>query len=157
VVDAASLDHVHQVIAWIPMLDSDERPAAVEASAMFRASRVPQLWDGARRLGVEVGRSVGAPGWTAWDIYLFYEPGAEWTEAGLPRPAAWLAQAGGRVVAGIGTLPARGDQAALLEPLKGSAVVAGDRGDLPRLLTEVAGRFAAVQETRTVIPSLPAR
>jgi hypothetical protein len=134
---------VHQAIAWIPMLDSDERPAAARASEMFHAARVPQFWDGQQRLGVEVARSVGAPGWTAWDIYLFYEPGAEWTDAGLPRPAAWLAQAGGRVVAGIGTLPAVGDQAALLEPLKGSAVVVGERTDLPRLLAEVAGRFGA--------------
>ena len=139
-VDAPSLDRVHQVIAWIPMLDSDERPAAVQASAMFRAARVPQFWDGTRRLGVEVARSVGAPGWTAWDIYLFHEPGAEWTDAGLPPPAAWLAQAGGRVVAGIGTLPARGEQAALLDALKGSAVVAGEQVELPRLLAEVAGR-----------------
>ena len=147
--EAPAHDGVHQVIAWIPMLDSDERPAAVEVSAMFRAARVPQLWDGARRLGAEVGRSVGAPGWTAWDIYLFYDPGAEWTDAGMPPPSAWLAQAGGVLVAGIGTLPAVGDQAALPERLEGHAVVAGQHGDLQRLLAEVAGRFGAAAKAES--------
>lgn len=144
--DAPRLDGVHQIVVWIPMLDSDERPAAVEASAMFRAARVPQFWDGTRRLGEEVGRSVGAPGWTAWDIYLFYDRGARWTDAGLPGPAAWLAQAGGRVVAGIGTLPAVGEQAALLDRLKGSAVIVGEQAELARLLGEVAGRFGAANK-----------
>lgn len=141
--DQPALDGMHQVIVWIPMLDSDERPAAARASEMFEPAGVPQLWDGAQRLGKEVGRSVGAAPWIAWDIYLFYDEGAEWTAAGLPRPAAVLGQAGGKVVAGIGTLPPRGDQSALPEWLKGRAVVVGAHADLPRLLAEVAGRFGA--------------
>jgi hypothetical protein len=144
-VDEPALDGVHQLVVWIPMLDSDERPAAVEVSAMFRDA-VPQFWDGAQLLGKEVARSVGAPSWVAWDVYLFYGPGAEWTDAGLPPPAAALAQAGtgegGGVVATIGTLPARGNQTWIPSRLAGRVVMAGTYEELPALLGEVARRFA---------------
>jgi hypothetical protein len=80
------------------MLDADELPSALTASAAFRDVAVPQFWDGGKLLGNEVARSLGAGGWTAWDIYLFYPPGAEWTDAGIPAPEATLAQAGGVLV-----------------------------------------------------------
>jgi hypothetical protein len=148
VVDPPALDGVRQLVVWIPMLDSDERPAADAVSAMFRDAGLPQFWDGSQLLGKEVGRSVGAPDWIAWDIYLFYRPGAEWTDAGLPPPAAALAQAGngqgeGGVVAALGTLPARGDQSRLPSWLAGRAVMAGSYDELPALLAVVARAFAA--------------
>ena len=129
------------------MLDSDERPAADEASALFRGGGTAQFWDGARLLGEEVARSIGVHEWIAWDIYLFYGPGAEWTDAGLPVPAAALAQAGnasgGGVIATRGTLPPRGDQAGLPAMLRERAVLAGAYAELPDLLAQVAGRFSA--------------
>jgi hypothetical protein len=146
VVDAPALDGVHQVVVWIPMLDSDEREAADRVSAMFGDAAVPQFWDGGQLLGKEVASSLGIADWVAWDVYLFYRPGAAWTEAGLPPPAAALAQAsserGGGVVAATGTLPPRGDQAGLPDRLRGRAVMAGSYAELPRLLEEVALRFA---------------
>lgn len=85
----------------------------------------------------------------AWDVYLFYPPGAEWTDAGLPPPAAALGQSGnqhgGGVIAALGTLPARGDQARLPDELRGRAVMAGDYTELPALLAKVARRFAPRQ------------
>ncbi len=128
------------------MLDSDERAAADEASTIFGEAGLRQFWDGNQLLGKEVARSVGVPRWVAWDVYLFYRAGAEWTEAGLPPPAAALAQAGnelgGGVIAARGTLPARGDQAGLPALLEGRAVVAGPYSELPVLLSEVARRFS---------------
>jgi hypothetical protein len=84
------------------MLDADELPSALTASAAFRDVAVPQFWDGGKLFGDEVARSLGASGWTAWDIYLFYPPGAEWTDAGIPAPEAALAQAGGVLVGSKG-------------------------------------------------------
>ena len=143
-----SLDGMHQLIVWIPMLDSDERPAADEASAMFADSAVPQFWDGTQLLGKEVARSVGVPEWVAWDVYLFYGPGAEWTDAGLPPPAAALAQSGtergGGVIAANGTLPPRGDQELLPPMLRERAVMVGAYAELPELLSQVARRFSTV-------------
>ncbi len=130
------------IVVWIPMLDADELPAAVEASHRFRYLPVPQFWDGSQNLGKEVGRSVGADGWIAWDVYLFYPPGAEWTDAGLPAPAAALAQAGGVVVGTKGTLPPAGDQTRLVERMRGHADVVGEQSNLDALLAQVAGSFA---------------
>jgi hypothetical protein len=130
------------IVVWIPMLDADELPAADEASARFRDLAVPQFWDGSMKLGKEVGRSVGADNWTAWDIYLFYPPGAEWTDAGLPPPEAALAQAGGAVVGTKGTLPPSGDQSRLLKRMRGHADVVGEQSNLDALLSQVAEPFA---------------
>ena len=124
------------------MLDGDELPAAVEASVRFHGRPVPQFWDGAKKLGQEVGRSIGAPEWTAWDVYLFYPPGAEWTEDGLPPPAAALAQAGGVVVGTRGTLPPAGDQSRVPKRMLGRVDVVGEQSNLEDLLRQVAEPFA---------------
>ena len=123
------------------MLDADELPAAVEASARLDRP-VPQFWDGTKKLGHEVGRSIGAPDWTAWDVYLFYPPGAEWTDQGLPPPEAALAQAGGVVVGTIGTLPPVGDQSRVPKRMTGRAVAVGEQSNVEALLTQVAEAFA---------------
>lgn len=123
------------------MLDGDELPAAIEASAKFRDLPFPQFWDGEQKLGKEVARSVGAPEWTAWDIYLFYPPGAEWTDQGLPPPEVALVQAGGAVVGTKGALPALADQSRLPKRLRDRAEVVGEQSNLEALLAKVAEDF----------------
>jgi len=131
------------IVVWIPMLDADELPAADEASARFSDLAVPQFWDGSKNLGKEVGRSLGADDWVAWDIYLFYPPGAEWTDAaGLPAPEAALAQAGSVVVGTKGALPPAGDQSHLPKRMRGHADVVGEQSNLEALLSAVAQPFA---------------
>lgn len=124
------------------MLDNDELPSALSASEMFRDLPLPQYWDGDQKLGHEVARSLQADGWTAWDVYLFYPPGAEWTDRGLPPPEAALAQAGGAVVGAKGTLPPDGDQSKLPKRLQGRADVVGTQANLEDLLSRVAVPFA---------------
>lgn len=124
------------------MLDGDELPAAAMASEAFRDRPIPQFWDGENKLGLEVARSLGVDKWTAWDIYLFYPPGAEWTEQGLPPPGAALAQAGGVVVAAKGVLPPVGDQSRIPKRLRGKADAVGEQTDLEALLSRVAITFA---------------
>ena len=124
------------------MLDGDELPLAEKASARFVDRGVPQFWDGSKLLGKDVARSLGAPDWTAWDIYLFYAPGAEWTNQGLPAPEAAIAQAGDAVIATKGTLPATADQARVPKRLVGHADVVGEQPDLEALLARVAEPFA---------------
>lgn len=68
------------------MLPGDDASAPVEASQQFRDLAAPQFWDGEQKLGLEVARSLAVPDWVAWDIYLFYPPGVEWTDSGLPLP-----------------------------------------------------------------------
>ena len=127
------------------MLD-DDLSSAEDAAAMFHDPALPpvsQLWDGAKRLGREVARSLGAPKWTAWDIYLFYPPGAEWTDAGLPPPEAALAQVADVVVGTKGTLPAAGDPARVPAEVRERVDVVGEQKDLDALLLRVADGFAS--------------
>ena len=129
------------IVVWIPMLDGDELPAAEKASEQFTDVGAPQFWDSEQMLGKEVARSLGAPDWTAWDIYLFYPPGAEWTDQGLPPPEAALAQAGGVVVGEKGTLPPLPDQSRLPKRLHDRADVVGEQSNLDALLAKVAADF----------------
>jgi hypothetical protein len=142
-------------VVWIPMLDGDELPGAAEASKRFSDLPIPQFWDGAQILGKEVGRSIGAPTRTAWDIYLFYSPGAEWTDQGLPAPEHVLAQVAGAVVGTKGTLRAVGDQSRLPEKMRARVDVVGEQSDLEELLARVAEPFAKRYSNNAGPPSRP--
>lgn len=120
------------------MLDSDERAAADEQSAQFADLAVPQFWDGKKLLGWEVSRSFGITERAAWDIYLFYPPGAEWTDAGLPPAEKAVAQAQGGVVGIKGTLPPKGDQSNVPEWGKGLIDIIGEPSELATLLSAIA-------------------
>ena len=111
---------------------------------MFADKPIPQFWDGQRLLGKEVSRSLGADATHAsWDIYLFYPPGAEWTDAGIPTPAKVIVQAMGVVIGAKGTLPAKGDQSHVPDWARGRADVVGEQPELGTLLTAVVVPFAS--------------
>jgi hypothetical protein len=123
------------------MLDADERADAEAMSVRFSDAAVAQFWDGEQRLGWEVSRSFGVRERAAWDIYLFYPPGAEWTAAGLPRADQVLIQAAGGVVGTKGTLPPEGDQSRVPPWGVGMVDLVGESQDLAELLGEVAVPF----------------
>jgi hypothetical protein len=125
------------------MLDGDELPEAQAAADAMRDRPLAQFWDGDKKYGAEVARSLGLTGWTAWDIYLFYPPGAQWTDQGMPKPEAVLAQAGGVVVAMHGTLPAVELDNELPAEIKDKVDVVGKQSDIDALLASVATPFAA--------------
>lgn len=124
------------------MLHSDERAYAEKMASTYADKPVPQFWDGERLLGREVNRSLGLPAEReAWDIYLFYPPGAEWTDSGLPPPAKVIAQAGGVVIGAKGTLPPKGDQSRLPDWANDRADVVGEEAELGAVLTAIAVPF----------------
>jgi hypothetical protein len=132
------------IVAWIPMLDSDDRDAAVAMTSVYADRSIPQFWDGEQLLGLEVSRSMGIEvDRAAWDIYLFYPPGAEWTDAGMPPPAKVIAQSMSVVIGAKGTLPPKGDQSRVPEWAQGRADVVGEQSELAALLTEIAVPFIA--------------
>lgn len=124
------------------MLDSDERPSAEAMTSLYADKPIPQFWDGERLLGKEVSRSLGVdPSRISWDIYLFYSPDAEWTDAGLPPPAKVIAQTMGAVVGAKGTLPPKGDQSRIPSWAEGRADVVGEVSELGKLLTAIVVPF----------------
>jgi hypothetical protein len=109
-------------------------------TSTFADKPIPQLWDGEMLLGKEVSRSLAIEP-VAWDIYLFYPPEAEWTDAGIPPPAKVLAQSLGGVIATKGTLPPKGDQRPLPKEYAGRVDVVGQPSELAALLSAVAVPF----------------
>lgn len=82
------------IAVWINMLSSDNRRAAEDAASIFDPHpHVAQFHDPNRLVGDAVAASIGAPGHTAWDMYLFYDPGAKWKED-APQPVDWAHQLG---------------------------------------------------------------
>ena len=137
------------------MLDSDDRADAEEQSAQFADVKVPQFWDGKKLLGWEVSRSFGMNDRAAWDIYLFYPPGAEWTDAGLPPAEKAIAQARGGVIGLKGTLPAKGDQSNVPEWGKGLIDIVGEPAELAALLSAIAVPFVERYKAAQPQPSAP--
>ncbi len=124
------------------MLDSDDRDSAAEMRSTYADKPVPQFWDGERLLGFEVSRSLGIEvDKASWDIYLFYPPGAEWIDAGLPPPEKVIAQAMGVVIGANGSLPPKGDQSRVPKWAEGRADVVGEQSELAALLTAIVVPF----------------
>jgi len=53
--------------------------------------RIQHYYDTNKAVGRTIAETVGWAGNIAWDIYLFYAPGAEWTAA-PPQPDYWMHQ-----------------------------------------------------------------
>lgn len=124
------------------MLESDDRDSAVAMTSTYADKPIPQFWDGERLLGFEVSRSLGIETDKAsWDIYLFYPPDAEWTDAGLPPPEKVIVQAMGVVIGAKGSLPPKGDQSRVPKWAEGRADVVGEQSELASLLTAIVVPF----------------
>ena len=78
-------------IVWIPILEKDSREAALPSVKYLSNKRFQHFYDQDQLVGKEVARSVGWEGHVAWDIYLFYDPYADWNQ-GPPTPASWMHQ-----------------------------------------------------------------
>jgi hypothetical protein len=149
VVDNPKAGAFASIVVWIPMLPSDDRTAAEAMTAVYTGTPIPQFWDGETQLGAEVSRSLGIdPAHVSWDIYLFYPPDAEWTDAGLPPPSKVIAQAANAVIGSPGTLPPRGDQSRIPEWVAGRAVVVGEQRELGALLGQLVDAITASGMTK---------
>lgn len=79
-------------IVWLPILNKDDRGAAVQRTAEFHDDRLSYFWDGERRTGQLWQRVLDLRG-IAWDVYFLYDAKAKWTK----RPQApdfWMHQLG---------------------------------------------------------------
>lgn len=79
------------MIVWIDMLAGDNAETASISAKIFEDSQARQFHDPNHLLGKAIAESFGAENAIAWDIYLFYDKGSEWTED-LPVPLDWAHQ-----------------------------------------------------------------
>ena len=109
-IDARSDLSIDVLVVWIPVLSSDDLKAARSDAELFSGTRVRQFWDAKRSLGIDIASSVSVePSPIAWDIYLFYDPGALFGHR-APTPLEWVHQLygaapgryrGGRIDSGL--------------------------------------------------------
>ena len=78
-------------IVWINKLAADSRKAAEISACTFNDQRINQFYDPQQLSGRAVAESLGWQGRVAWDIYLFYTAGSQWSET-LPLPLDWMHQ-----------------------------------------------------------------
>ena len=71
-----------------PRAQSNATKAAQQASLIFDDPRVHQFFDPNQRVGKAVARGLLTAN-IAWDIYLFYDKGIEWSHQ-PPKPARWM-------------------------------------------------------------------
>ena len=138
-IDKRAMPGMRTDVVWVPMLDGDERPEAVKQAAdIFGGSPAVQFWDGDKRFGAEITRSLGVADWHAWDIFLFYKPGSEWTSQGMPAPDAAIIESNGMLLATKGVLSPTADQSGLPERFRDRAEVVANVAELPSVLGQVA-------------------
>jgi len=91
---AVKSNSLREYIVWLPMLKSDNRDAAVEASAEFEDSRIRYMWDEDKIIGEKFSQTLKLDR-TAWDVYLLYNKGSVWKKDEPTVPDFWMHQLGG--------------------------------------------------------------
>jgi hypothetical protein len=79
------------MVFWVPMLATDNRSAAAVQADSWREPRVDQGWDAEQVMSQHFRRVLGLPV-PAWDVYLLYPQGVQWTGELPPDPAFWMHQ-----------------------------------------------------------------
>ncbi len=79
------------LVIWISMMSGDTCEAAQTAAGKFADKRVKQFYDPRQLAGRAFAKSLGHDDRVAWDIYLFYPPGAQWRDL-PPQPEEFMHQ-----------------------------------------------------------------
>ncbi|MEE9269473.1 MAG: hypothetical protein V3V49_04355 [Candidatus Krumholzibacteria bacterium] len=83
-------------VVWEPILRTDNREAAVKATALIEDPRVTHYWTDSRDVGHLFSPSIALENEPAWDVYLLYPAGNRW-QAEAPKPDYFQHQLGGRL------------------------------------------------------------
>lgn len=75
-------------VVWTPVLQNDDRDAAVVSQHLISDSRATHYWDGDMALGTAFGEEVALPVGRdfAWDIYFAFDHDVQWKDR-VPQPA----------------------------------------------------------------------
>jgi rhodanese-related sulfurtransferase len=79
------------LVVWLPMLSQDTADAASAEAKSFADTRLVQGWDDQKQIGAAFSKTLALTG-TAWDVYLIYPAGVEWTGDVPPKPQFWMHQ-----------------------------------------------------------------
>lgn len=79
---------------WEPILRTDDQRSARKATTILPDSRVRHYWVDGQEVGEMFQAPLGLEGEPAWDVYLVYPAGIEWTGKRPPKPAYFMHQLG---------------------------------------------------------------
>jgi hypothetical protein len=87
--------HLRVYVVWVPILESDRGAPDGGTLALIPDKRALHFWDAEGLLPALFPKTLQLPaGRPAWDVYLVYPQGVEWT-ANPPRPVYWQHQLSG--------------------------------------------------------------
>jgi hypothetical protein len=87
-------------VVWEPILLTDVELVAARATGLVPDPRARQYWTDRLELGAAFGETISLVGEPAWDVYLLYPAGAEWSAGSPPAPSWFMHQLSGRLPAG---------------------------------------------------------
>ena len=91
VFDLGKESDVTGLVAWIPMMKTDDLEVAEREAKRLSLPHVEHVWDGEKVLGDAFAGTLGLR-CAAWDVYLLYAPGVTWSQALPPEPTFWMHQ-----------------------------------------------------------------
>lgn len=84
-------DSLEVFVVWISAIRTDSYEASIQSRELIPDPRARHYWDGSRAVGHALAPVLETRMAMAWDVYVAYEPGAEW-DSSPPEPADWLHQ-----------------------------------------------------------------
>ena len=95
ILDEITDEKIKLYVVWTPVLQEDDRQAAVKAIGHVSDKRAVHFWDADKSLGHSLGKVVTLPRerTLAWDVYFAFDPKAKWGDD-PPTPATWMHQLG---------------------------------------------------------------
>lgn len=77
---------------WEPILRTDNLRGARKATTILPDSRVRHYWIEGQEVGEMFKPTLGLKDEVAWDVYLVYPAGVEWTASRPPKPSYFMHQ-----------------------------------------------------------------
>jgi len=99
------LDHVTSpdlaaYLVWVPVLNEDNENAARRATVLVPDARASHYWAQSDSTGWDFQAALPLADESAWDVYLVYDRGVEWTGPDPPVPTYYMHQLVGRLPEG---------------------------------------------------------
>ena len=92
VFDGITSENLRGYAVWEPILRTDDLRAARKATTILPDVRVRHYWIEGQEVGNAFQSPLGLNDAVAWDVYLVYSPGVEWTGPRPPEPTYFMHQ-----------------------------------------------------------------
>jgi hypothetical protein len=77
---------------WEPILRTDNLRGARKATTILSDGRVRHFWIDGQQIAEVFKSALGLKDELAWDVYLVYPAGVEWSHSRPPRPSYYMHQ-----------------------------------------------------------------